>query len=93
MALNIKNERTVALIRELADATGQNMTSAVEQAIRTELDRIKDTDTAREARAAERRRRADAILEEIRANITAEQRDALRTAQQDMYDENGLPVW
>lgn len=93
MALNIKNERTVALIRELADVTGQNMTSAVEEAIVAHLERVKDTEHDRAARAAIRRERADRTLAEIRANMTSEQRDALGTAQHDMYDEAGLPVW
>jgi len=93
MALNIKNERTVALIRELAHATGQNMTSAVEEAIVAQLAHVNDTEAAREARAADRRRRANLLLAEIRANMTDEQREALGTAQQDMYDEDGLPVW
>ena len=33
MSLNIKNERTHALVRELAERTGQSQTSAVEEAV------------------------------------------------------------
>ena len=37
MSLNIKNEQTVALVRELARRTGLSQTSAVEEAVRTKL--------------------------------------------------------
>jgi len=40
MSLNIKNERTVALVRELAAPTGESQTSAVEEAVRERLERV-----------------------------------------------------
>ena len=40
MSLNIKNERTHALVRELAELTGLSQTSAVEDAVRDELARV-----------------------------------------------------
>jgi len=91
MALNIKNEATVALVRELAEKTGQSQTSAIESAVREALQRVADDDHA--SRAQERYDRAMEILKEIHTNMTDEQREALRTAQDDMYDEHGLPVW
>jgi antitoxin VapB len=93
MAINIKNERTVALARELAEVRGVTLTSAIEEALERRLKELQDEPSPREARAAERHRKITAILAEIHANITPEQREALRTAEQDMYDEDGLPIW
>jgi antitoxin VapB len=45
MSLNIKNQETTKLIRELADATGESMTQAVTTAVRERLRRVRrDTD-------------------------------------------------
>lgn len=41
MSLNIKNEETHRLVRELADLTGESMTAAVTEAVRERLERIK----------------------------------------------------
>jgi antitoxin VapB len=41
MSLNIKNEATYRLIRELADLTGESMTGAVREAVRERLERIR----------------------------------------------------
>jgi antitoxin VapB len=91
MALNIKNEATVALVRELAAKTGQSQTSAIETAVRAQLEQLAGDDHDRAAQ--ERYDRAMAIIDEIDASMTDKERDALRTAQDDMYDEDGLPVW
>ncbi|WP_159450222.1 type II toxin-antitoxin system VapB family antitoxin [Demequina sp. NBRC 110056] len=88
MALNIKNEATVALVRELAEKTGQTQTSAIETAVREALERLGDDDHAR--RTQERYDRAMVIIREIHASMTDEEREALRTAEDDLYDENGL---
>jgi antitoxin VapB len=40
MALNIKNPETTGLIEDLAQATGENLTEAVTQAVRERLQRI-----------------------------------------------------
>jgi hypothetical protein len=94
MAINIKNERTVALARELAEARGTTLTSAIEEALETRLAQVRNADAATAAeRVARRRTAAATLLAELSASITPQQRDALRTAQVDMYDEDGLPVW
>jgi len=90
MALNIKNERTVALIRELAAATGQNMTSAIEEAIGARLAQLKDAQSADEADRASRLAEIHRLVNEIQANMTDSQREALTTAQADLYDQQGL---
>ena len=41
MALNIKNEETYRLIRELAGLTGESMTTAVTVAVRDRLARVR----------------------------------------------------
>jgi antitoxin VapB len=41
MSLNIKNEKTHRMARELARATGESMTAAVSEAIRERLERVR----------------------------------------------------
>jgi len=41
MALNIKNDETSRLVKELARLTGETMTAAVTEAVRERLDRIR----------------------------------------------------
>ncbi len=41
MGLNIKNEETHRLVQELATLTGESMTSAVTEAVRERLSRVK----------------------------------------------------
>jgi antitoxin VapB len=41
MSLNIKNEKTHKLARELARLTGESMTTAVNEAIRERLERVR----------------------------------------------------
>lgn len=41
MSLNIKNEETHRLARELARLTGESMTTAVNEAIRERLERVR----------------------------------------------------
>lgn len=100
MSLNIKNERTHALVRELAAITGMSQTSAVEDAVRRRLDELQGDATKRRPVPAPKyspeeieRRIADArrIAEEFRAETTPEQREAMRNHADWMYDEWGLP--
>jgi antitoxin VapB len=80
MALNIKNEETHRLIRELADLTGESMTAAVTEAVRERLERIRSDFQVEE------------ILElarEIRDRLPP---GALDVEHGDLlYDERGLP--
>jgi antitoxin VapB len=41
MSLNIKNEETHRLVRQLAKLTGENMTAAVDKAVRERLERVR----------------------------------------------------
>ncbi len=84
MGLNIKNEETCALARELADLTGETMTGAITVALSERLEREK------------RERDKEALLRDVRA--IAERCAALMgpgpssTEIGDLlYDERGLP--
>jgi len=89
MGLNIKNERTVALIRELAARTGQSQTAAIEDAVRSKLAEVGNGDDTTDLR--ERGAAATRLLAELRGSVTAEERAAVRAAGSDIYDERGLP--
>ena len=41
MGMNIKNDETHRLVRELAKLTGENQTTAITEAVRERLDRIR----------------------------------------------------
>lgn len=81
MALNIKDSETDRLARELAEATGESITTAVATALRERLDRMggrrRGRDLVVELDAIALR---SAALPEIAAD------DAVR------YDADGLPI-
>ncbi|MGH3542310.1 MAG: type II toxin-antitoxin system VapB family antitoxin [Mycobacterium sp.] len=91
MGLNIKNERTIALVRELAKRTGLTQTGAIDEAVRamlTELDRAGvGTRRRRHARRAKTRQ----LLDELRTSLTQAERAKLKTAESQLYDDAGLP--
>ena len=57
MPLTIEDDATVALVAELAEASGTTASEAVRTAVRTELDRLKSRPPLRERLAALRARR------------------------------------
>lgn len=82
MALNIKNEETQRLSRELAEQTGESLTTAVTVADQERLDRLRarvDTPAQRAGRMALGRQIA-AVLPPDGMYV------------EDLYDEAGLPV-
>ncbi|MEV0286131.1 MULTISPECIES: type II toxin-antitoxin system VapB family antitoxin [unclassified Kribbella] len=83
MSLNIKNEDTHQLVRELARLTGQSQTAAVDTAVRERLARVR---RLRGAGLADR-------LLAIGADTAHRLPDSLRTAEHGdlLYDESGLP--
>lgn len=87
MSLNIKNERTHALVRELAERTGQSQTSAVEEAVVRRLQEIE----AEAGGGDSRRARVDTLLGEIHRGVTPEVRAAILEAERGLYDDAGLP--
>ncbi|TDO45617.1 antitoxin VapB [Kribbella sp. VKM Ac-2571] len=83
MSLNIKNEETHGLVRELARLTGESQTAAVDVAVRERLARVR---RLRGAGLAHR-------LLAIGADTAHRLPEDLRTADHGdlLYDENGLP--
>ncbi len=87
MSLNIKNEDTVKLVRELADELGVSLTAAITDAVCTRLEQLRrqpeDEDFDRDIE------RGLAIVAEMRERMGDEYLsrdfDAL------LYDELGLP--
>lgn len=84
MALNIRNEETCALARELAELTGETMTGAITVALRERLERERHERSV-EARLAAMRAIARRVASNLRPGPSAvEHGDWL-------YDEHGLP--
>jgi antitoxin VapB len=88
MSLNIKSQRTVALIRELATRTNTNQTAAVEDAVARRLSELDREDTAR---AESRRAAAEETLAELDKLLTDDDKRAIARNEIDLYDDNGLP--
>ena len=81
MGMNIKSEKAHRLARQLANETGQSITSAVEQALEAEIARLHRTRDINE-----RKRRVRAIVESfgpVPEGVTSD--------HSDLYDEWGLP--
>lgn len=87
MSLNIKNEQTVALVRELARRTGLSQTSAVEDAVRAKLAEL-ERSGSRDARRA----KVNRLLTDLDQSITARQKHQIRAEEKELYDDHGLPA-
>lgn len=83
MAINIKNNKTQKLAHELAKLTGESMTTAVTEAVRERLDRVR---SQRGERLSER-------LLEIGRDCAGRLKEPYRSKDHDelLYDEKGLP--
>ncbi len=81
-SMNIKNEETTRLAHELARLTGENLTTAVTEAVRERLDRVKHERHTRYERAL-------ALAEEISSHMS----EAEKAFDYDawLYDDRGLP--
>jgi antitoxin VapB len=91
MSLNIKNPRTTALVRKLAERTGTSQTQAVEAAVIERLAAL-DADHANDSGTKETKlRTASALLNRIRDDLSEDTRNELRSAESELYDEAGLP--
>ncbi|MGQ0678408.1 MAG: type II toxin-antitoxin system VapB family antitoxin [Actinomycetota bacterium] len=86
MSLNIKNAETERIAKQLAAATGENVTTAVTVAVRERLERIL---SAGELIAKDRLAR----IQEIAADAAGRWREPYRSADHAdlLYDEDGLP--
>jgi antitoxin VapB len=83
MAINIKNDETQQLTRELAALTGESMTTAVTVAVRERLDRVRNSGLTTEQRAA----KILALGQQIAATAGPP-----RMNVEDLYDDDGLPA-
>lgn len=83
MSLNIKNEDTHRLVRQLAQLTGESMTAAVDQAVRERLDRVR---RGKSGGMAER-------LLKIGKECAPLWKEPFRSIEHGdlLYDEKGLP--
>jgi antitoxin VapB len=83
MSLNIKNEKTHRLVRELAKATGESMTAAVDRAVQERLERVRRD---RKGDLAQR-------LLQIGRECAAHMKEPYLSIDHGemLYDEKGLP--
>jgi antitoxin VapB len=86
MSLNIKNETTHELVRQLAALTGQSQTSAVEDAVRRRLAELQQT---KEAEVERKRAAIEAVV--ARARLLPTTGKTTEEIMDEMYDDWGLP--
>ena len=79
MALTIKNDDTEALTRELAEITGETITTAITVAVRERLELIRQPRT----------RRVDVLMDIARSVAPVVRARSIQI--EDLYDEAGLP--
>lgn len=85
MSLNIKNEQTHRLVRQLAELTGQTQTSAVEDAVRRRLEEL-ESDGSRQQRLAA----LTDIVDRAQAIVATDRTWRAIDFDADLYDANGL---
>lgn len=83
MAINIKNPRVCALIKEAAERTGRPQTSVLEAALESYLRQVEDA-TSRDG--------VDETLARIDAMLTDTDRTEMREEMDALYDDQGLPA-
>ena len=84
MSLNIKNEATCNLARELAELTGETMTAAITLALRERLERERHHRSA-DARFEAMMSIAERVARDLPPGPSAVEHGDL------LYDEHGLP--
>jgi antitoxin VapB len=82
MSLNIKDEKTHRLVKELAKETGESQTTAVNTAVSERLERVRKLGTTEAKLAA---------IHAITARIAALDNGPYIDHAELLYDENGLP--
>jgi len=90
MSLNIKNEQTVALVRQLAALTGQSQTSAVEEAVRLRIAQLGESGRLSQQEQA-RRRRIDQLVSDLQQTARRSPEFTRESIDDDLYDSSGLP--
>ena len=82
MTLNIKNDETYRLVQELAGMTGESMTTAVKEAVRERIERLRLRETTLSDRLL-------AIGEDCASRLHEPYRSIDHGVL--LYDEDGLP--
>jgi hypothetical protein len=90
MALNIKNEETYALVKELAVLKGVSLTAAVTDAVEREIENEK---ARRKKNEQPPPRKRSEILQAFAQEFSRRVKDPIHSWEIDglLYDENGLP--
>jgi antitoxin VapB len=83
MGLNIKNEKTHRLVRQLAKVTGESMTAAVEKAVEERLERFRRT--GKDGLAERLMKIGKECSEHLKEPYKSMDIDEL------LYDEKGMP--
>jgi antitoxin VapB len=81
MSLNIKNEKTHQLVRQLAKITGESMTAAVDKAVRERLERV---------RSKSKEGMAEKLMKIARLSGPLWKKPYI-SLEELLYDEKGLP--
>ena len=87
MALHINDAETDRLVRDLAQATGETLTVAINKAVKERLSLVKTQQQTSDKRFL-------AEIKKIQAMVGPELRNQTKTGREminEMYDENGLP--
>jgi len=90
MSLNIKDERTHALVRELARRTGASQTAAVREAVERRLAELGDDGPQSTARE-QRRRQLLQVVRDFQGDLTDAERERMRRSDEWLYDKTGIP--
>lgn len=90
MSLNIKDEQTHRLVRELARVTGATQTAAVRDAVQRRLTEL-GSDGVEGAEVSVRRQRLQEIVQAFQDDLTDDDRRRMASADDWLYDDSGLP--
>ncbi len=87
MAITIRNKETERIIRDVGSQTGEGPSALIARLVEQEERRLAE---ARQARREERRMALQQLIEET-PPVSDEDRRAVWTELEEMYDEDGLP--
>ena len=79
MSMNIKNEEAHSLAQQLAELTGESLTTAVTEAVRERLNRVR------------RKGMAERIMKIAKESAALLKGEPLPDIDEFLYDEKGLP--
>jgi antitoxin VapB len=93
--LNIKDAETTAMVRELAELTGETQTQVVRKSVEERLSRERSARGEHEARRKEEKQREFervwAEIQKIQEDVRKHMKPSDFLTDDDLYDEWGLP--